>query len=374
MNRSVFRTDKNDHTQEYMFFGKEPNIARYDVMRYPKFDDFTEQELSFFWRPTEIDISKDKSDFEDMEDHEKHIFLSNLKYQTLLDSVQGRAPNLVLLPYCSLPELEEWITTWSAYEVIHSKSYTHIIRNVVSDPTEVFDSLLDVPEILARAKSVTDAYDRLYDTIQDKDKYTLREKKERMVDCLIAVYALEAIRFYASFVSTFSFAKRGVVEGQGKIVELIARDEYLHMGSTHFILTRYLAGLDDPEMTEIILSKIDYIHDIMREVCEQEMKWAEYLFQYGSVVGLNEKILKEYLKWITDVRLSNLLQPTIKGVKHDFGYKPLFNVKDNPIPWVDEFLVSDNVQVAPQESEISSYLVGQVDSSLEENFLDDFDL
>lgn len=372
--RSIFRTEANDHTKEYMFFGKEPNVARYDTMRYPRLDTFVEQQSGFFWRPAEIDISRDRNDYKSMEAHEQHIFLSNIKYQTLLDSVQGRGPELVLLPYCSLPEMETWLITWGYFETIHSRSYTHIIRNVVDDPGEVFDDMLAIPEIISRAKSVTDAYDKLYATIQRPADYTMRQRKEFMVECLIAVYALEAVRFYASFATTFNFAKRGVMEGQGKIVRLIARDEFLHQGATHWMLTRYLAGIDDPEMTEIIHGKIGYINEIMREVCEQEMRWTEYLFQYGSVVGLNEKILKMYLQWLTDQRTKDLLMPTIQGKQYDFGYKPLYDVKENPIPWIDEFLESHNTQVAPQEAEISSYIIGGVDSNISDDDLGGLEL
>jgi len=372
--KSIFRTDKTDHTKEYMFFGREPNVARYDTMRYPRFDSFVEQQNGFFWQPTEIDISKDRSDYNNMEPHEQHIFISNIKYQTMLDSVQGRGPELVLLPYCSLPELENWLITWGFFETIHSRSYTHIIRNVINDPSEVFDNMLEVQEIIDRAQAVTEAYDKLYATIQSPTDYTDRQRKEYMIECLIAVYALEAVRFYASFATTFNFAKRGIMEGQGKIVKLIARDEFLHQGSTHYMLTRYLGGLDDPEMTEIIHSKIGYIHQVMREVCEQEMKWTEYLFQYGSVVGLNEKILKNYLMWLTDQRTKDLLMPMIQGQRKDYGYRPIFDVKENPIPWINEFLESHNTQVAPQESEISSYIVGGVDSNMSDDDLDELEL
>ena len=284
MTRSVFPTNQSDYTKEYMFFGESPNTNRNDVMKFPKFDSFTQQQLGFFWRPEEIDCSKDRNDYMRMEPHERHIFISNIKYQSLLDSVQGRAPTLAFLPIASLPELETWITTWAFSELIHSRSYTHIIKNVTNDPSVIFDTILDVPEILNRAKLVTDTYDALIEA--NNMQLSLRERKIRLAKAMINVYGLESVRFYASFVSTFAFAKRGVMEGQGKIMQLIARDEYLHQGGTHFIISRWLLGHDDPEMQEIMkmLISVGYVKDTMKLICEQEMLWADYLFQYGSII------------------------------------------------------------------------------------------
>lgn len=367
------RNTSVDFTKEYMFFGEAPNVNRNDVMKFPKFHDFTEQQHSFFWRPSEIDCSKDRVDYMNLEEHEKHIFISNIKYQTLLDSVQGRAPSMVFAQIASLPELETWVTTWAFSETIHNQSYTHLIRNVMNDPTELFDTVLDIPEIISRAETVTSDYDALYQHITQLD-YDLYHAKVLLFKCMVSVYALEAIRFYASFVSTFSFAKRGIMEGQGKIMQLIARDENLHQGSTHYTITRWLHGLDDPEMTQIARTHAHWITDTMKEVCEQEMQWADYLFQYGSTIGLNATTLKQYLMWLTDERTKQLLMPVMNGKQYDYGYTRMYDVKENPIPWVDEFLVSDNVQVAPQEAEISTYLIGQVDNTVDDDFLDDLEM
>jgi ribonucleoside-diphosphate reductase beta chain len=368
---SVFPTEQSDYTKNYMFFGTSPNVNRNDVMRFPKFDSFTQQQLGFFWRPEEIDCSKDRQDFNKMEKHEQHIFISNIKYQSLLDSVQGRAPSLAFLPLASLPEVETWITTWAFSETIHSRSYTHIIKNVMNDPSEVFDTILDVPEIMERAALVTKAYDDLL-SIQGNGI----DKKIALAKAMINVYALESIRFYASFVSTFAFAKRGVMEGQGKIMQLIARDEFLHQGGTHYKISRWMLGLDDPDMENIMYDLITsgYVKDTMRLVCEQEMAWSDYLFQYGSLIGLNGNILKEYLMWLTDTRTKSLLVlHTGAGLK-DFGYRKIYDVKENPIPWISEFLESDNTQVAPQEAEISTYLVGQIDMQVDDDFLSDLSI
>lgn len=372
MSRSVFPTENTDYTKEYMFFGKEPNINRNDVMRFPKFDSFTEQQQSFFWRPTEIDCTKDRVDYMNMERHEQHIFISNIKYQSLLDSVQGRAPLMVLGQIVSLPELETWLSTWQFSETIHEQSYTHILKNVFRDPSHVFDTVLDIPEIIERAKTVTKYYDELYLMVCRYNagmQVNLRDLKVLLFRCMVVIYFLEAIRFYGSFVSTFSFAKRGIMEGQGKIMQLIARDEFLHQGSTHYMITRWLLGLDDPEMTIIARENVNFIIDMGVEVCEQEKLWSNYLFQYGSMLGLNAQILQQYQMWLTDKRVEDLLKPVYNGKQHDFGFRHSYNIKSNPIPWVNEFLESDNVQVAPQEAEISSYLVGQIDANVDDDFL-----
>lgn len=355
---TVLSTKHHDHTKEYMFFGQRPTIARSDILRYPRIQEFTTQQIGFFWKPEEVAISKDRSDFLKMEDHERHIFLSNIKYQSLLDSVQGRAPSLVLKPLASLPEVETWITAWEFSETVHSNSYLHIARNVLDDPSSVFDDILNIPEIVNRASSITSAYDRLEEMVYNRTPHTLTDKKEALVECLMSVYALEAIRFYASFATTYSFAKRGVMEGNGTIVELINRDESVHAGGTHFMLTRYLCNLDDPEMTDIIHSKIDFFKNMMRIVYEQECMWADYLFQYGGTVGMNANILKQYLGYITDLRTQDLLQPTVLGVKHNFGDHVITGVKSNPIPWIEQYTNSSNVQKSPQEQELSSYLSG----------------
>ncbi len=706
MSRSVFPVENKDYTKEFMFFGTEPNINRNDVMRYPKFNDFTEQQQGFFWRPTEIDCTKDRVDYMKMEEHEKHIFISNIKYQSLLDSVQGRAPLMVLGQIVSLPELETWLTTWQfseclihgteiltndgwlcmsevsettkvaqyskdgkiefvypthvikkhhkgeiirfkssasaqyeqhvtpnhrmpyvkrtgtgkmsdllfgyakdyefkshhktpvagfvssgsglsainrlaiatqadgsiserydgslcgsipvwfsfskqrkidrliqlskeanlelieltgteaignkkaqrrfklnvpvghnpsawktfdwfdigttslnaandfldelsewdshkhytnqdsftftstnkhiadkiqaiasicgrsarmriredgrkdtfndVYEIyvstrnykdgqnihkakydydgmvycvtvpsgafvcrynnvvsisgncIHEQSYTHILRNVFRDPSHVFDTVLDIPEIVERARAVTKHYDELYNDIIAYRAGLLvdvYQMKVKLFKCVVVIYLLEAVRFYGSFVSTFSFAKRGVMEGQGKIMQLIARDEFLHQGSTHYMITRWLAGLDDPEMTKIARDNIDFVLEVGKEVGDQEKLWSNYLFQYGSLIGLNAKILQQYQMWLVNKRIEDLLKPKIQGKQVDYGYKPVYDVPDaNPIPWVSEFLESDNVQVAPQETEISTYMVGQVSVDMDDDFLGDLEL
>lgn len=363
---STFSRESNNALTEPMFFGQNVNVARYDQQKFPIFEKLIEKQLSFFWRPEEIDLSKDRADFAKLDDNEKHIFLSNLKYQTLLDSVQGRSPNVAFLPIVSIPELETWVETWSFSETIHSRSYTHIIRNVFSNPSEVFDDIVSNEEIVKRAISVTEHYDVLISLTNEMyykgidlsvDPVFRKKIKSALYLTMVSVNVLEAIRFYVSFACSFAFAERSLMEGNAKVIRLIARDESLHLSGTQHILNLMRAGKDDPEMAEIAEELEPQIIEIFVGAAEQEKQWAEYLFKHGSMIGLNTKILQDYIEYITNVRLKAL------------GYPTIFNTKGNPLPWMNNWLISDNVQVAPQESEISSYLVGQVDSKVS---VDDF--
>lgn len=361
---SVFNTNQFDHTKQYMFFGEGLGVARFDTMKYPKFDKLVEQHHGYFWRPSEVDLSKDRIDFQErMSDIDRRIFTANLQYQILLDSVQGRSPVEVLLPICSLPELEAWIETWSFGETIHSRSYTHIIRNVMNDPSEVFDGITSISEILQRADMVTSAYDELEQLVY-KYKLGMVEAKELhlpLFKCMISVYALEAIRFYVSFACSYSFNERKLMEGNCKIIKLINREEYLHQGATHFILTRWLRNMDDPAMYKVAMDNLHLIPQILKETGEQEKSWGRWLFKDGTVLGLNEKIIDSYVEYLVDRSCTELGQPEVYGVL----------AKGNPLPWMDAYTQSDNVQLSPQETELSSYIVGGMDSNLD-NF--EFDL
>lgn len=360
-----------------MFFGQPVNIARYDQQKYPIFEQLIEKQLSFFWRPEEIDVSKDRLDFANLPAHEQHIFLSNLKYQTLLDSIQGRSPNAVLLPLVSLPELETWIETWAFSETIHSRSYTHIIRNVMNEPAQVFDTIVDNAFILERAQDIAKYYDELYQYAQWYNLYgagshtidgatidvSLPILKKKLYLCLVAINVLEAIRFYVSFACSFAFAERRLMEGNAKIIKLIARDEALHLNGTQHMINLLQSGRDDSQMAQIAQDCQEEAIAIFRNAAEQEKAWAKYLFKDGSMIGLNENILTQYVEYITNLRMEAI------------GLPPLFtHSKTNPIPWINAWLASDNVQVAPQESEITSYLVGQIDAELADDAFGDFEL
>ena len=377
MTYSIFSQTPNNALTEPMFFGQPVNVARYDQQKHPIFEQLIEKQLSFFWRPEEVDVSKDRIDYGNLSSHEQHIFISNLKYQTLLDSIQGRSPNVVLLPLVSIPELETWIETWTFSETIHSRSYTHIIRNIVNDPGVVFDDIMQNEHILERASDIAKYYDDLYYDSQLYNMYgagthtvngkevtvSLKSLKKQLYLCLMAVNVLEAIRFYVSFACSFAFAERKLMEGNAKIIKLIARDEALHLTGTQHILNLMRNGRDDPEMVEIANECYAESIEIFTKAAQQEKEWAGYLFKDGSMIGLNKDILCQYIEYITNLRMEAV------GLPVAFP-----NSKSNPIPWINTWLSSDNVQVAPQETEISSYLVGQIDSDLSDSDFDDFEL
>ena len=376
MSYTTFNQTPNNALLEPMFLGNSVNVARYDQQRFVAFEKLIEKQLSFFWRPEEIDVSKDRADWQSLTSSEKHIFISNLKYQTLLDSMAARSVNAVLLPLVSLPEVETWVETWAFSETIHSRSYTHILRNLFTDPSEVFDDIMVNPAILKRASSIAKYFDSVIISTQllqsqgagsyEVDGKTIevneRKLKERLFLAICSVNALEAIRFYVSFACSFAFAERELLEGNAKIIKLIARDEALHLTGTQHILNNWMSGKDDPEMKEIATELREEGKQIFLEVVEQEKEWAQYLFKDGSMIGLNAEILNQYIEYISNQRLAAI------------GFEAPFDIKSNPLPWMNAYLVSDNVQVAPQETEISSYLVGQVDSSVSSDDFDDFDL
>lgn len=376
MRYTTFSQLANDPLKEPLFFGNPVNVARYDQQKYPIFESLIEKQLSFFWRPEEVDVSRDRIDYQQLPPHEQHIFISNLKYQTLLDSIQGRSPNVAFLPLVSLPELETWIETWAFSETIHSRSYTHIIRNIVNDPDPIFKDIVLNQEILKRATDISHYYD---DLIESSTAYQLlgpgthqlrqrtlsidrRALKKKLYLCLMSVNVLEAIRFYVSFACSFAFAERKVMEGNAKLIRFIARDEALHLTGTQHLLTIMAGEQDDPEMAVIAKECRQQAEALFITAAEQEKAWASYLFQSGSMIGLNRDILCQYVEYITSLRMQalNLTSP--------------FQQRSNPLPWINSWLTSDNVQVAPQEVEISSYLVGQIDTSVQPEDLHGFQL
>ena len=339
---TVFR-NTSSYENRTMFFDKRLGVSRYDVQKYPIFEKLTEKQNGFFWQPTEVECTRDAKDFKTLTRHEQHIFTSNLKRQILLDSVQGRAPIEALLPICSLPELETWITTWSYFETIHSRSYTHIIRNIYSNPSEVFDGMLDIPEITDCAADISRYYDAL-----------IKEKSPRNLWlCLNAINALEGIRFYVSFACSWAFAEVKKMEGNAKIIKFIARDENIHLASTQQMLK--LLPKDDPVYADIKAESEKEVIQIFNQVVDQEKAWAKYLFRTGSMIGLNEQLLCDYVEWIANKRMTSIgLQSPYKG-------------GTNPLPWTQKWISGSEVQVAPQETEITSYLVGGVNKDVDEN-------
>lgn len=344
---SVFHTEKIDFTTQPAFFGPRVNIARYDKQRYRIFETLTDKQLGFFWRPEEVDVTRDSKDFKNLTQHEQHIFTSNLKRQILLDSVQGRGPVETFMPLCSLPELENWLVTWAFSETIHSRSYTHIIRNVYSDPSKVFDEMLDIKEIVDCAKSISKYYDNLAENPTKKNLWL----------ALNAVNALEGIRFYVSFACSWAFAELKKMEGNAKIIKFIARDENVHMASTQQLIK--LLPKEDKDYAKIAIDTQDEVKQIFRDVLDQEKAWAEYLFKEGSMIGLNAELLSEYVEWLGNKRMYAI------GLSNERG-------GSDPLPWTQKWISGAEVQVAPQETEITSYIVGGIKKDVDDDTFKDF--
>lgn len=373
---SVLDITNRNHINRGAFLDGDVGIQRYDSVKYPAFDKLTDKQLGFFWRPEEVDILRDAKDFKELTANEQHIFTSNLKRQILLDSVQGRSPNLAFLPCVSLPEVETWIETWAFSETIHSRSYTHIIRNVYADPSKVFDEMLDIQEIVDCADDITKHYDDLvrmvgwynllgegnhlvvsgkeHDTAKVNGNFSniatevnvdLYELKKKLWLTLMSVNVLEGVRFYVSFACSWAFAELKKMEGNAKIIKFIARDENIHLGSTQQLLK--LLPKEDKDFAKIKKETVDECAEMFVSAVEQEKKWADFLFKDGSMIGLNEQLLHNYIEWIANKRMIAI------------GLSSPFKVPQaNPLPWTQKWISGGDVQVAPQETEISSYIIG----------------
>ena len=361
---TVFNNTKVDTTKQPMFFGQPLGVQRYDNFKYPVFDRLTQQQLGYFWRPEEVSLQKDRADYQTLSAEQKHIFTSNLKYQIMLDSVQGRGPGMAFIPYCSLPELESAMTVWEFMEMVHSRSYTYIIKNVYPDPSEVFDTILEDEKILDRASSVTKSYDDFIESAHQYDgstmwdlareghasgQYERRELKRKLYRAVANVNILEGIRFYVSFACSFAFGENKLMEGSAKILSLIARDESQHLVLTQNILNKWRDG-DDAEMQRIAGEEEEYVKEMFQTTVNEEKMWADYLFKNGSMIGLNERLLHNYVEWIANRRMKAI------------GIKPMFDIpaKNNPLPWTEHWLNSKGQQNAPQETEIESYVIGGI--------------
>ena len=375
---TVFNTEEVETTKQPMFFGKPLGIQRYDNYKYPVFERLTTQQLGYFWRPEEVSLQKDRSDYQTLRPEQKHIFTSNLKYQVMLDSVQGRGPGMAFAPYCSLPELEGCMKVWEFMEMIHSRSYTYIIKNVYPDSSEVFDTILRDDRILERAQSVTQAYDDFINGAHEYDqsnmwkdgwqgsyvsKSTIYELKRKLFRAVANVNILEGIRFYVSFACSFAFGELKLMEGSAKIVSLIARDENQHLVITQQILNKWRDG-DDPDMKKIFKEEEAWFYKTFENAVNQEKLWSEYLFKNGSMIGLNEKLLQQYVEWIANKRM--------KAV----GLKPVYDIamRANPLPWTQHWISSKGLQVAPQETEVESYVVGGIKQDVKKDTFSGFKL
>jgi len=375
---TVFNTKNNDSTKQKMFFGPPLGVQRYDKFKYPVFDKLTQQQLGYFWRPEEVSLQKDRADYQTLNKAQKHIFSSNLKYQILLDSVQGRGPGMAFMPYCSLPELEACMNIWQTMEMIHSRSYTYIIKNVYPDPSEVFDTILNDERILSRAQSVTKAYDDFINYAQEwgnsnqwnkssegspSVEWTRKELKRSLYRAIANVNILEGIRFYVSFACSFAFGELKLLEGSAKIISLIARDESQHLVVTQTILNNWVKG-DDPDMVDIAKEEEENVYEMFKQCVVEEKEWAEYLFKDGSIIGLNDVLLQKYVEYIANRRLKAI------------GLKPIFDtpLANNPLPWTQHWLSSKGLQVAPQETEVESYMIGSIKQDVKKDTFAGFQL
>lgn len=359
MTNSVFDVNSRQELTGSLFFGDPVAIARYDRQKYPQLERFTEKQNSFFWRPQEVDITRDSKDFRSLGDHEKHIFTSTLKRQILLDSVQGRAPAVAFLPIVSQPELETWIMAWTYFETIHSRSYTHIIRNVYPDPSVVFDGIMDIKEIVDCARDISRYYDDLIE-MNNNPPSDQRDHKRALWLALNAVNALEGVRFYVSFACSWAFAELKKMEGNAKIIRFIARDENLHLAGTQALLK--ILPKDDPDFKEIAESTREECERMFDAVVEQEKQWARFLFKDGPIIGLNEKLLEDYVDYIATKRVMTI------------GLTPRNKVLQNPLPWTQRWLSGAEVQVAPQEVELSNYQISSIKKDVDRDALKGFSL
>jgi ribonucleoside-diphosphate reductase beta chain len=375
---TVFNSSQVDTKKQPMFFGQPLGVQRYDSYKYPIFEKLTTQQLGYFWRPEEVSLQKDRSDYHTLRPEQKHIFTSNLKYQVMLDSVQGRGPGMAFIPYCSLPELEAAMTVWEFMEMIHSRSYTYIIKNVYSNPSEVFDKIVTDERILERAGSVTESYNDFINSAQQygtsmewihaqEGAGTFRENryelKRKLFRAIANVNVLEGIRFYVSFACSFAFGELKLMEGSAKIISLIARDENQHLVLTQNILNKWAEG-DDPDMKKIFVEEQQWLYALFDRAVNEEKRWAEYLFKNGSMIGLNDKLLHQYVEWIANRRLKAI------------GLKPVYDVaaKNNPLPWTQHWISSKGLQVAPQETEVESYVVGGIKQDVKKDTFAGFNL
>ena len=376
---TVFNTDEVNTKKQPMFFGKPLGIQRYDFFKYPVFDRLTTQQLGYFWRPEEVSLQKDRGDYQSLRPEQKHIYTSNLKYQIMLDSVQGRAPGMAFIPYCSLPELESCMEVWGFMEMIHSRSYTYVIKNVYPDPSEVFDTIIKDDRILERAASVTESYDDFINSAHQYDQsnwwkpewkndtynaeYEEKELKRKLYRAVANVNILEGIRFYVSFACSFAFGELKLMEGSAKIISLIARDENQHLAITQNILNNWRKG-DDPEMQEIMKEEEEWTISMFDNCVNEEKAWAQYLFKNGSMIGLNDKLLHQYVEWIANKRLRSI------GLKAQYDIP----ARNNPLPWTQHWISSKGLQVAPQETEVESYVVGGIKQDVKKDTFSGFKL
>ena len=351
---------KTDYLNRKMFLDPAGpvTIQRFEEVKYKKIADFDQTAQGFFWRPEEVTLTKDANDFKDASDAVKHIFTSNLLRQTALDSLQGRGPTQVFTPVCSLPELEALMYNWGFFETnIHSKSYSHIIRNIYNVPKDVFNTIHDTQEIIDMASSIGKYYDQLHrlncrKELNDNgiavDEY---EHIKAIWLALHASYALEAFRFMVSFATSLAMVENKIFMGNGNIISLILQDELLHKGWTAYLINQVVK--EDPRFVKAREECEAEVYQIYADVIREEKAWAEYLFKMGPVIGLNANILKDFVDY------------TAVGALKDIGIKYQSPApKSTPIPWFNKHSDTSKKQTALQESESTNYVIGVMSESL----------
>lgn len=367
---TVFNANSN-HLDQPMFFGDDPGLARYETTKHEKFEDLIQKSLGFYWRPEEVGLVNDGNQFRALSQELQDVFTYNLFYQILMDSVQGRSPAITLGVIVSDVALETWIMSWTFFETIHSRSYTHIIRNLYADPSKVFDKIPENNKIIERALAICKYYDNLQDLIYcyKADKIRdrvypgqLREVKKALYLCLHAINALEAIRFYASFVNTFNFFENmKIMEGNTKIMQFIARDENLHHQGTRYIINQLQAGVDGTDWQEIAAECKEEAEQIFHEAIIQEKDWVSYVYDKVEPPGLSITLMHQFIDYQA--------VPSMRKVGLDTDIVP---PRKHPIPWVNKYFMTAATQVAKQETELTSYLISAIDNDVDDSVIDKF--
>lgn len=353
--KTIFNCNNVDPMVQPLFLGKDLGVQRFDIIKYPVFKDLDSKQMMNFWRPEEIELKKDRSDFQTLTDNEKFIFTSNLKYQTMLDSVICRGVP-TLLEYVTNTELEACLMTWQFFEKIHSQSYSYVIQNVYANSSEVFGGIYEDEQIMKRAKTAIRDYNDLMGMKYKSN--TVEDIKKQIYMTIVSINILEAVRFYVSFICSFAFAENKKMVGNADIIKLIKRDEALHLTNTQEIL-KILHREQSEGFLETVKECEEHAIQMFDSAAQEEKEWASYLFKDGSIIGLNETVLHQYIDWLCMSRRKNI------GLPYE-------NVGKNPIAgWTEPWLNSESVQVAPQEHEITSYKIGASKNDLNDmNFED----
>ena len=350
---------KTDYLNRKMFLDPAGpvTVQRFEEVRYPKIADFEATARGFFWQPEEISLTKDANDFKDASEAVKHIFTSNLLRQTALDSIQGRGPTQVFTPVCSLPELEALMFNWGFFESnIHSRSYSHIIRNIYSVPKDVFNTIHDTQEIVEMASSVGNYYDALHQLncfIEVSPKSVSEESHVKAIWlALNASYALEAFRFMVSFATSLAMVENKIFMGNGNIISLILNDELLHKGWTAYLINQVVK--DDSRFAQAKINCEQEVYAMYMDVIREEKAWADYLFKKGPVIGLNANILKDFVDYTAVGALKDV------GIKYQNAAP-----KSTPIPWFTKHTNTSKKQSALQETESTNYVIGAMSNDID---------